>query len=106
MGDFFRSYADDFHLFGTIWDENAIKFYVDDAVYHIESLRRNFWAGTGPNLYTKEGQPFDQDFQINLNMAVSGWFFPPNETLTVDEAKKWAKPIYEVDYVRVYKWKD
>lgn len=104
VGDFDRSYADTFHLIGCIWDDKSIRFYVDEElVFHKEDINRSMYSGSGPNPYTKNGQPFDKDFQINLNLAVSGSFFD-KMNLTMDEARHWKKPHYEIDYVRVYKW--
>lgn len=97
VGDFSRSFHTDFHTYGCVWNKQSIKFFVDDLVFHSEPINRSLWSGTGDNPYTKPGQPFDQDFQINLNLAVSGWFFPHNEHVTVDEAKQWRKPTYEID---------
>ncbi|CAG2180663.1 unnamed protein product, partial [Oppiella nova] len=103
--DFHRSFADDFHTFGCIWSNTSIDFYVDDQVFHRERIDRSMYSGKGPNPYTKNGQPFDKDFQINLNLAVGGAFFDPPE-ITEDDARKWPQPSYVIDYVRVYKQKN
>jgi hypothetical protein len=67
-------------------------------------MKRSFYSGNGPNPYTKDGEPFNQNFVWILNIAIGGGFFPSGTfgSLTVDEAKQWEKPTMEIDYVRVY----
>ncbi len=81
-------FTSDFHVFGIMWDEEKIVWYVDDTVYHIVTKsavesRGKIWV-------------FDNEFFIILNMAVGGYWpgYPTNET-------KFPAKMY-VDYVRVY----
>ncbi|MGQ9855505.1 MAG: glycoside hydrolase family 16 protein [Fervidobacterium sp.] len=81
-------FTSDFHVFGIMWDEEKIVWYVDDTVYHIVTKsavesRGKIWV-------------FDNEFFIILNMAVGGYWpgYPTNET-------KFPARMY-VDYVRVY----
>ena len=104
-----KNFADltaDFHVFALEWDKKEIRWYVDGAEYHKENIDRNMWSQRGTNPYNHNGAPFDQDFFIIFNVAVGGGFFPSNvygQPVTPAEAKSWAKPTMEVDYVRVYK---
>jgi len=79
-------------------------WFVDGKQYHRENMKRSFYSGKGPNPYTKDGEPFNQNFQFIINTAIGGGFFPAEKfgDLTVAEAKQWPKPTFEVDYVRVY----
>jgi len=104
--DFHTDLTSDYHIYAVEWDQNQIKWFVDNNMYHTESLNKNMWSGKGKNPYTKNGQPFDESFYWILNVAVGGAFFPPNQygVLNVNDAKQWEKPTMEVDYVRVYQW--
>ncbi len=79
--------ASAFHTYAIEWEENEIRWYVDDVLYSTRvpsDLSPDFW-------------PFDQDFHIILNVAVGGaWPGPPDNTTVFPQ-------VMEVDYVRVYK---
>jgi beta-glucanase (GH16 family) len=93
-------FSKDFHTFGLDWSPSQIQWIVDGSVYHSETLQRNFWNG----LYTKNGQPFDKNFFLILNLAVGGNFFG-NEGFDPKEADGWAKNTLEVDYVKKWEWR-
>jgi beta-glucanase (GH16 family) len=77
-----------FHVYVLEWDENTLRFFVDDKLFH--TIKRN------PNEDFK-GWPFDQPFHIILNVAVGGnW----GAKMGVDE-NIWPQRMV-VDYVRVY----
>ena len=70
-----------FHVYSVIWDENEIRWFIDDVQFH-----------QVPN---DPGMPFSKDFFILLNFAMGGTFggdIDPNFT----------ESTFEVDYVRVY----
>ncbi|RCH55777.1 beta-glucanase precursor [Mucilaginibacter hurinus] len=71
-----------FHIYKAEWSASAIKFYVDDKLYH-----------TFPN---NSSIPFNHDFFIILNVAMGGTFGGP-----VDP--NFSNTSMEVDYVRVYR---
>ena len=78
-------FADSFHLFSITWDDQKIRWFVDNHLYHEIDI-------TPPSL-----SEFHEDFFIILNIAVGGnWPGPPDST-TVFPQKM------EVDYIRVYK---
>ena len=77
-------FADGFHLFSIIWDDQSIKWYVDNQLYNVIDI-------TPTSL-----SEFHNDFFIILNIAVGGnWPGPPDPT-TVFPQKM------EIDYIRVY----
>ncbi|MFN4224468.1 MAG: family 16 glycosylhydrolase [Fervidobacterium nodosum] len=82
------SFVDDFHVFGVIWDEEKIIWYVDDEIYHAVYKKA----------IENRGKPwvFDNPFFIILNLAVGGYWpgYPDNTT-------PFPARFY-VDYVRVY----
>lgn len=70
-----------FHNYSVVWSPAAIKFYVDDVLYH--SL-----ANTG-------SLPFNADFFLIFNVAMGGNFGG-----AIDPA--FTQASMEIDYVRVY----
>ena len=78
------TYADDFHVFTIEWNENTIKWYVDNVLYTTIDI-------------TPSGlSEFHQEFFIVLNLAVGGnWPGNPDQTTTFPQ-------YLTVDYVRVY----
>ena len=82
-GDF----TERFYEFAVEWEENVIRWYIDDYLYltlRPEDIAPDFW-------------PFNQDFHLLLNMAVGG-NLPGNPDATTTFPQ-----TMEVDYVRVYK---
>jgi beta-glucanase (GH16 family) len=79
---------DAFHIYALEWEENEIRVFVDDKMYH--QVKRNSQED-----FT--GWPFDQKFHLIMNIAVGGnW----GGIQGVDE-NIWPQRM-EVDYVRVY----
>ena len=79
--------SEGFHVYAIDWDEDGISFYVDDEKY-------NYFANT-KNGYKE--WPFDQPFNIILNIAVGGnW--GGKEGVDPDI---WPQQMV-IDYVRVY----
>jgi beta-glucanase (GH16 family) len=78
-------FADNFHLFWITWDEQKIKWYVDNHLYHEIDIT--------PSSLSE----FHEDFFIILNVAVGGnWPGPPDSTTVFPQRM-------EVDYIKVYK---
>jgi len=98
--DFPQDFSKNFHTFGLDWNVDRIQWLIDDQVVHTEILRKNFWGG----FYTANGQPFDKNFFIILNLAVGGQFFG-NEAFDPSESKYWEKSTLEVDFVRKWEWR-
>lgn len=77
-------FTDNFHLFTIIWDESAIKWYVDDVFFHEVDIR----PGTL--------NAFREKFFFIFNVAVGGnWPGNPDATLVLPQAMI-------VDYIRVF----
>jgi len=92
----------DFHNYSLVWTPDLMQFYVDEQLFHTESLVRDFWSGRGSSPYTAQRQPFDQYFYYIINLAVGGGFFGGNaNSLTSDQAANWANPTLAIDFVRV-----
>jgi len=104
--DFPIDFSRDFHLFAVEWDQDEIRWYLDQTMYHRMSLVRSFYSGIGNNPYTDIRQPFERRFHLLLNLAVGGGFFPPAQygTLTPQDASNWSDPTFQIDYVRAYQW--
>ncbi len=88
------SFADSFHDYSIEWEPGEFRWYIDDELY----LTVNDWftalEGEDEKPYPA---PFNQDFFVQLNLAVGGtWPGNPDETTDFDKAE------FLVDYVRVY----
>jgi beta-glucanase (GH16 family) len=81
------TFADDFHEFTLLWNDQCILFQVDGKDIGIPNTRGTML----PALY-----PFDQAFHMILNIAVGG-NLPGNPDATTIFPQ-----TMEVDYVRVY----
>jgi len=92
-------FSQDFHTFALDWSPTQIQWLVDDQVYHTETLQRNFW----PSFYNGNGQPFDKNFFIIINLAVGGMFFG-GEPFDPIEADQWPKNTFEIDWIRKWEW--
>lgn len=79
-----------FHIYGLIWEENSISFYIDEPTNVIYRFLK-------PDNATNDEWPFDQPFFFLLNMAVGGDWGGRNG---VDDSIFPA--TFEIDYVRVY----
>ena len=79
-------FNDEFHTFSIEWNQNQIKWFVDDYLY----------ATIGRGAVIPDRWPFDHDFHFLLNVAVGGnWPGNPNSATEFPQ-------VMEVDYVRVY----
>ena len=85
------SIEEEFHNFGIIWEENLIRFYLDDPENVIFFFQR-------PANPTADNWPFDKPHYFLLNMAVGGdWGGAQGVNDNIFPA------TFEIDYVRVYK---
>lgn len=85
------TYSDDFHVFAVEWEEEEIRWYVDDVLFHTATE----WFTTGRK-DAKFPAPYNQEFYLLLNVAVGGYW--PGSP---DETSIFPQDMY-VDYVRVY----
>lgn len=77
-------FADEFHVFSIIWDNNQIRWLMDDVQYHALSIT------------DAEMQEFHQNFFFIMNVAVGGTL-PGNP----DQTSVFPQSMY-VDYIRVF----
>ncbi|MBO4856413.1 MAG: family 16 glycosylhydrolase [Bacilli bacterium] len=94
----YRSSISEFHVYKCDWQEESISFYVDDRL--IQEFPRRVWSTDSVNKDTNPNAPFDQDFYLLLNLAISGNYVNgdmPEADFTSAEMV--------VDYVRVYTYK-
>jgi beta-glucanase (GH16 family) len=84
------TFADDFHVFSVLWNEECIQFQMDG----INIGKPNTRSTTLPTTW-----PFDQDFHMILNLAVGG-NLPGNPDNTTTFPQN-----FFIDYVRVYEKK-
>jgi len=78
------TFADEFHVFSILWDENEIKWLLDDVQFHT--------VDTTP----AELSEFQEDFFFIMNVAVGGnWPGSP------DASTKFPQRM-AVDYIRVF----
>jgi beta-glucanase (GH16 family) len=89
------NFASDFHVYAVEWEPDAIRWYVDGALFMTRTSAQ-WYTNTAPG---NARAPFDQPFYIILNTAVGGNYTgctdPSCVTATLPQQ-------YLVDYVRVY----
>jgi len=92
-----RTPIDEFHTYAIEWEQNEIRWFIDDV--HFATVTSDTWWSYyyGENGYVSAPEaPFNQDFHLLFNLAVGGyWPGNPNAD-TVFPAEML------VDYVRVY----
>src|SRR5690554_5067457 len=78
------SFADDFNVFGVIWDEFSIKWTVNGEVYHEET---NWFSNNRQGKVIPYPAPFNQKFYLILNLAVGGKWpgYPDKKTIFPQE---------------------
>lgn len=90
-------FADDFHVYEVEWEPGKFSWYVDGNLFYTED---NWFSKSRAGTEFKYPAPFDQDFFIQLNLAVGGdWPGKPAPDTDFDNAR------FEIDYVRVYQRK-
>lgn len=89
-----ETFADTFHDYSVEWEPGEMRFYLDDNLI----LTVNDWFTAMPGADEEPyPAPFNQDFYVQLNLAVGGtWPGNPDATTDFDKAE------FEIDYVRVY----
>jgi len=79
-----------FHVYGMLWTETLIEFYIDDA----SNVKLRF---DRPENFNNDNWPFDKPFYFILNLAVGGdWGGLQGVDDTIFPS------TFEIDYVRVY----
>lgn len=85
-----ESIEEEFHIYGFVWDEDGMSFYVDD----LKKIKLHFERPQDAN---ELNWPFNQGFYFLLNMAVGGnWGGKEGVDDTIFPSS------FEIDYVRVY----
>lgn len=88
------SFSDDFHEFMVDWEPGEFRWYVDGNLFYKEN---NWFSRSRAGEDFDYPAPFNQNFYVQLNLAVGGnWPGDPDETTDFENAK------FEIDYVRVY----
>lgn len=101
LNDDESDFSEDYHVFTLEWEPGKITWFIDG----IEVFTTSDWyCKTEGGLLTPYPAPFDQQFNIILNVAVGGdWPGDPDENTPFD-----SRAQMRVDYVRVYQrpWYD
>jgi beta-glucanase (GH16 family) len=101
-----KSLQDDFHLYTLIWDETAIKMFIDldknpnAAPYYVMNI--NVYSGPYP-----VGDYFHEPFHILLNLAIGGNFtgiWDIGQVTALNARNNYEAKMY-VDFVKVYQKK-
>lgn len=89
-----QTFANDFHVYSMVWEEDNFKWYVDGKFFFKVS-REQWYSVAAPN---NPNAPFDQPFYLIMNLAIGGYF---DGLLSPDPGD--IPATMQVDYVRVYK---
>lgn len=87
--------TENWHTYAIEWDENYIRWYVDDVLYS----EQNEWYSAN----RKSPAPFDQNFYLILNLAVGGHFDGVNGIYGDSSIFENGEKQFQIDYIRVYK---
>lgn len=89
-----QTYANDYHVYSVVWEEDNIKWYVDGKFFY-KASREQWFSTAAPD---NPNAPFDEPFYLILNLAIGGNF---DGGLTPGPGD--IPATMQVDYVRVYK---
>ena len=94
--------ADDFHTYAIEWQEDEMRWYVDDI--HYATQRKEGWYSrflVDGELVTAQGSaPYVQKFHLIINLAVGGAWSSNANNKGIDESI--FPQRLQIDYVRVY----
>ena len=85
----------EYHIYKADWSEESITIYVDDRL--IKEFPRRMWSTASVSKEENPNAPFDQDFYVIFNLAISGNYVNnaiPDADFTSAEMV--------IDYLRVY----
>ncbi|GGQ17092.1 glycoside hydrolase family 16 protein [Shewanella litoralis] len=99
--------ADDFHVYAVEWQQDEIRWYVDDV--HFATQRSSGWYSQyvddkGETVNAPNDAPFNQPFHLLLNLAVGGDWAANVHNKGIDPDVFPQSML--VDYVRVYQCGD
>ena len=87
-------FSDDFHTYEVEWEPGIFRWYIDGNLFYVQN---NWFAKSCAGESFDYPAPFNEDFFIQLNLAVGGdWPGKPGPDTDFENAK------FEIDYVRVY----
>lgn len=86
-----KKWADDFHIWTLIWDEQQMQIYVDDVLLNSIDINTTINKSDGKN-------PFKQPHYVLLNLAMGGNRGGSLENTILPSE-------YRIDYVRIYQKK-
>ena len=94
-----RSNITEFHVYRMDWQEDSIAFFCDDRL--IKEIPQRVWQTSNVDKDENPIAPFDKDFFIIFNLAISGNYvhgdMPPASFTDCEML---------IDYVRVYQYKE
>jgi len=95
-----KNAAEDFHEYAIEWEADEIRWFVDGKKWQTRTSKEWNSAAAPEN----SRAPFDQPFHLIVNLAVDGGFFGGTDQKS-DRLPDSAFPqIFQIDYVRVYRW--
>lgn len=89
-----QTFANDYHVYSVVWEEDSIKWYVDGKFYY-KVTNQQWFSSAAPN---NPNAPFDEPFYLIMNLAIGGNFDGGRTPNASD-----IPATMQVDYVRVYK---
>lgn len=100
-------FSDDFHEFALVWKKYRLEWFLDGKMIHTLPMyyHSDWLLEDESNLPCNMNKSlFQQELQLNINLAVGGSMFPEEVygKLTYDKARNWTKPYMEIDWIKIY----
>ncbi|XP_021948628.1 glucan endo-1,3-beta-glucosidase A1 [Folsomia candida] len=101
-------FSESFHEVAFSWKPKRMEWYVDGiSVFTASTHFYSDWILSDETNVpcSRDKSLFKQPFQLTMSMSVGGaaeLLHSQDTPLTPDEAMRWEKPIFEIDWVKVY----
>ena len=91
--------SSEFHVYSLEWTKSSMVFSFDREKYLTFNMSEPLVTQQGTKPYNRSGMPFDRRFRLVLSVPVD----VHSDSLSVEEAKLWERPVMQVDWIRIFR---